>query len=132
MTDGEIRDRIIDKVKWCKLVIAKRHPTISIPPIKVSVKYFSKEYTGYAALAYYDTNELHFSLIYARNYTDRFIAQTVPHEVCHLLAYWIYKDAGRGHGMYWRKLMFETFGLFPHVTHIYGAEHIFEFKPDDK
>ena len=59
---------------------------------------------------------------FMNHFTEQFIKQTVPHEVCHVLAIYRHGKVGRGHGMYWRKYMKEVFRLFPYVENVYGVE----------
>lgn len=87
-----------------------------------------------AGQAIVNTNTLRFNLILAElNQTD-FLAQTVPHEVAHLIAWAVYRDGGHGPG--WKSIMsalslpakrchsYDTSHARPNLYHCACSEHV--------
>lgn len=52
---------------------------------------------------------------------DAFVAQTVPHEAAHLVAFRLYGTAIKPHGIEWRRIML-FFGARPERCHRYAVE----------
>jgi SprT protein len=58
--------------------------------------------------------------LFVRN-REEFLAQTIPHEVAHLLAWRAFKDNGHGYG--WKRVMV-NFGLEPRRCHNYDTSEV--------
>lgn len=126
---GILRDKALDKIQVCQNIVMAKH-NILLQPIEVTFKYEGNNGTAAMAAHYPDGKQiLLLNLYYLENYTDDFIKQTIPHEMCHLLCYKKYKESSMhpfGHGFYWKKEMRETFKLMPYINNIYGVEHIWK------
>lgn len=72
-----------------------------------------------AGVAYLQRNLLRFNAQLYRENHEHFLAQTVPHEVAHLLAQALYGDRIRPHGREWQALMTGLFGLPAQRCHDY-------------
>jgi SprT protein len=69
-----------------------------------------------AGCARLQKNELRFNPILLDDNVDAFLEEVVPHEVCHLLAYWLFGKV-RPHGKEWQNLMFKLFSLKGQTYH---------------
>ena len=102
---------VIKKVKQC-IEHASTHfdQHFFLPKIRFSQK---GKIAGCARL---QTNELRFNPILLDDNVDVFLEEVVPHEVCHLLAYWLFGKV-RPHGKEWQNLMLELFSLKGRTYH---------------
>lgn len=72
-----------------------------------------------AGMAYIGQNKLRFNhQLYLRNQED-FLRQTVAHEVAHLLAYKLFGNQIRPHGLQWQNIMENVFELPAKRCHSY-------------
>lgn len=62
------------------------------------------------------SNEIRINPILLADNQDDFLAEVVPHEVCHLLAHQLYGRV-KPHGKEWQALMKKLFALDPHTYH---------------
>lgn len=69
-----------------------------------------------AGQANFRRNLIRFNRALAERYPDEFVAQTVPHELAHLVAFHKFGPRIRPHGREWREVM-ELFGAEPRRTH---------------
>ncbi len=106
-----LKHRIEQKVYEC-INIANRHSTLNPLPVpKITF-----ELDGRAAgQANWKLWEVRFNLKYAALNGDKFINQTVPHEIAHLADHRFY--GGWGHGKTWKLVMRRVFGLEPERCH---------------
>jgi SprT protein len=63
-----------------------------------------------AGCARLQSNELRFNPVLLSDNLPTFLAQVVPHEICHLLAFWLYGKV-KPHGREWKTLMSDLFNL---------------------
>jgi SprT protein len=68
------------------------------------------------------TRELRFNPTLLQRYGARFIAEVVPHECAHLVAFEVYGPGIRPHGQEWQTIMREVFGRVPRVRHSFEVE----------
>lgn len=68
------------------------------------------------------TKELRFNQQLLEHYGERFIRETVGHEVCHFVVFELYGKKARPHGNEWQYLMKQVLGQNPTVTHSYDVE----------
>ncbi len=66
--------------------------------------------------------EFRFNYKMLSEHSERFLAEVVPHEVAHLVAYSDYGTGIRPHGLEWKQIMREVYGLEPNVTHDFPVE----------
>jgi len=64
---------------------------------------------------------IRYNLVLLRENTDAFLAETVPHEVAHLIAFARYGSRIRPHGSEWRAVM-EYLGAEPRRCHRYDVD----------
>jgi SprT protein len=75
-------------------------------------------------------NKLRFNLSLAEHpeNKERFLRQTVPHEVAHLAQDVLFPSTARGwtkpHGREWQRIMVQAMGLPPERCHSYNTENI--------
>lgn len=86
-----------------------------------------------AGLAVSSTNTIYLNQKYLNSHLDSMLNNTLPHELCHILAYRLHGEMAtpRGrygntisHGRLWSKEMKEVFGLYPWPFHVMGQENI--------
>lgn len=70
-----------------------------------------------AGIAELQKNRLRFNAVLLQENEQAFLAEVVPHEVAHLLAWKLFGRAIRPHGVEWRQIMQQVFGLVPSRTH---------------
>ncbi len=118
MNNTEILSLVCDKVADT-LEILRRKTQINIPSPKVSIKRIGVP-AGYAL----GDMEIVINPDYFEKYGNDMINTTVPHEVCHIAAHYIYIRLHRvkikGHGREWANLM-RMVGLPPIVCHNYDT-----------
>jgi len=78
---------------------------------------------GQARIAPGRTSELRYNVDLLLAHPAEFLAQTVPHEVAHLVAYQVFGRAIRPHGREWRSVM-ELFGVPARRCHDYPMEDL--------
>ena len=121
MDRREILKAIEAKTREC-VSLAEAHygRTFEVGPVELSTRM-----TTAAGKVNRCTMGTRYSLpIIQRNPLDAFLAQTVPHEVAHVVCLQVYPDA-RGHGREWQRIMRVVMGRPAARCHRYtsGAEH---------
>lgn len=101
---------------WAKLRAKFPQLPETVPTIKLNNRL--KTTAGYA---YYETNHVDLSVELFWQYTQRFCCDTIPHELAHLAAYYLFKDAGHGKG--WKHVIavagIETTRCHDMINHIH-------------
>lgn len=75
-----------------------------------------------------DSPELRFNPSLLIQQPEAFMAEVVPHEVAHLVAYTLYGPRIKPHGREWQGVMMEVYGLEPQVTHTFEVPDSGRFK----
>lgn len=70
-----------------------------------------------AGVAELQKNRLRFNAVLLAENEQAFLAEVVPHEVAHLLAWTLHGRRVRPHGQEWQHIMRQVFGLEPERTH---------------
>lgn len=70
-----------------------------------------------AGVAELQKNRLRFNLVLLEENHQEFLAQVVPHEVAHLLAWQLHGRSIRPHGKEWQQIMQQVFCVQPDTTH---------------
>lgn len=108
MPTTENKQRITDKVKWCVQKISDHYGVhMSMP----TIRYDLRGRTG--GQAWYTQNVVKFNNGLVNDNIERYISNTVPHEVAHLAVELIYPEAHRRgyrqkrqpHGPRWKEIM---------------------------
>lgn len=73
-----------------------------------------------AGTAYYRTREISCNPAYLHVDANDMIAETIPHEVAHIVANDLFGREGRGHGVNWKMIMQTTFRKNPERCHTMG------------
>ena len=96
---------------WNKLHIIYPGILVTVPRIE-----FSNRLKTTAGLAYAESipQFVRLSTELLWEHTDEMLESTLPHELCHLVAWSVYQ--ARGHGPDWRRVMIRI-GLEPDVYH---------------
>ncbi|GDY28200.1 protein SprT [Agarivorans sp. Toyoura001] len=66
---------------------------------------------------------LRFNAHFYQQQPEHFLAQTVPHEVAHIICHAVYGRV-KPHGKEWQAIMLNVFNCPPHTTHNYSLESI--------
>lgn len=67
-------------------------------------------------------SEIRFNAVMLEKYGDRFIAETVGHEVAHFIVFELYGRSVRPHGKEWQAVMMDVLQQNPEVTHQYETK----------
>lgn len=83
------------RIWWARLL--KLWPSIgaTVPIVKLNNRLKST-----AGRAFFSEGYIDLSTELFWEYTDRFVKDTIPHELAHLVAYRVYQDEGHGKGWY--------------------------------
>ena len=92
--------------------LAEQQLNKSFPRPEVNFKLRGKS----AGTAHLQLNKLRFNATLLEENPTEFIAQVVPHEICHLLAFQLYGRV-KPHGKEWQSLMIRLYQLQPSTTH---------------
>ncbi|QYJ88119.1 SprT family zinc-dependent metalloprotease [Shewanella mesophila] len=92
--------------------LAEQQLNRSFPRPEVNFKLRGKS----AGTAHLQLNKLRFNATLLEENAAEFVAQVVPHEICHLLAYQLYGRV-KPHGKEWQSLMIKLYQLRPSTTH---------------
>lgn len=68
-----------------------------------------------------ESPELRFNPTLMTQEPKAFLAEVVPHEVAHLVAYTVYGQRIKPHGLEWQSVMRDVYGLEPRVTHTFDV-----------
>ncbi len=74
-----------------------------------------------AGVAELQANRLRFNQVLLDENYHVFLAEVVPHEVAHLLAWQLYGRGIRPHGKEWQGIMRQVFNLTPATTHCFDV-----------
>lgn len=74
-----------------------------------------------AATAHIGQNAIRFNRLLLEQNTEDFLANTVPHEISHLIAYRLHGQRIAPHGAEWAAIMRRVFGLEPRRCHPYAV-----------
>ncbi|WP_114418694.1 SprT family zinc-dependent metalloprotease [Marinospirillum perlucidum] len=85
----------------------------SFPRPEVSLKLRGKS----AGVAELGRNRLRFNQVLLEENAEAFLAEVVPHEVAHLLAWQLHGRKIRPHGREWQQIMHQVFGVEPRTRH---------------
>lgn len=96
---------------WWRILVAKYNVCRIVPAVKIN-----KRLKTTAGRAWIDANPQYIDLSYEllQQYPDYFSQDTIPHELCHLIAFTVYEDSG--HGPAWKNVM-RSIGLEPTRCH---------------
>ncbi|NLW05030.1 MAG: SprT family zinc-dependent metalloprotease [Pseudomonadaceae bacterium] len=75
-----------------------------------------------AGIAELQNNRLRFNAVLLQENEVAFLAEVVPHEIAHLLAWKIYGRNIRPHGNEWQQIMQQVFELSPSRTHRFDVQ----------
>lgn len=108
-------------LRWVKFAC----DTCEVPELfeDINVRY-SKKMTATVGIAYIYENEIALSIPFMEHpkYTKKDCIDTVIHETCHIIAYYLYGEEEEGHGELWQDLMRKC-GHEPETCYI-GDAHI--------
>ncbi len=106
-----MQQQVIAQVQACLLIAANQlNKNFAMPTITFNQR------GKIAATARLQTNEIRFNPVLLADNLSEFLAEVVPHEVCHLLAYQLYGRV-KPHGKEWQQLMRQVFNTQPHTYH---------------
>lgn len=74
-----------------------------------------------AGVAELQKNRLRFNAVLLAENESAFLAEVVPHEVAHLLAWKLHGRGVRPHGHEWQQIMRQVFALEPRRTHLFDT-----------
>lgn len=74
-----------------------------------------------AGIAELQTNRLRFNPILLQENQAAFLAEVVPHEVAHLLAWQLHGRKIKPHGREWQQIMQQVFAVSPSTTHTFDT-----------
>lgn len=74
-----------------------------------------------AGVAELQKNRLRFNPVLLEENQSAFLAEVVPHEVAHLLAWQLHGRGIRPHGREWQAIMSQVFALQPRTTHSFDV-----------
>ena len=112
MDTKTLSDIAVREVQACWLRFCDIYPQLrrdNVPAISLNNRFKTT-----AGMAYYDSHSIKLSTELFREHTDHFIADTIPHEVAHLVDYIVFKEWG--HGPSWKQVM-RAYGLEPARCH---------------
>ena len=75
-----------------------------------------------AGIAELQSNRLRFNAVLLQENEQAFLAEVVPHEVAHLLAWKLHGRGIRPHGTEWQQIMQQVFLLSPSRTHSFDVK----------
>ena len=100
-------------VRLCWNKAIKKYPNMFGKPVpKISL---NNRFKTTAGMAYYDTNEIKLSTELFAEHTEHFVADTIPHEVAHIVDWIVFGEWG--HGPTWKRVMRECYNLEPARLH---------------
>ncbi|WP_434086590.1 SprT family zinc-dependent metalloprotease [Shewanella acanthi] len=76
-----------------------------------------------AGTAHLQQNRLRFNPVLLKENSEAFLAEVVPHEICHLLCFTLYGKT-KPHGREWQSLMRRVFKVNPKTTHSFNTETV--------
>lgn len=115
MTKLELQNRVSARIDDL-IVIAERELRIVVerPNITYRIRGSSAGYAEYA------TRTIDLNMIYLRDNADAYIANSVPHELAHLIVQDIHGNVPFQHGREWQALM-QMFDAKVEITHRYDT-----------
>ncbi|KXO13969.1 Protein sprT [Moritella sp. JT01] len=117
-TSETLENLVLGKIATCYQQ-AEQHLNRTFPRPQIHFNQRGKA----AGSARLQINELRFNPILLQENQQHFIANTVPHEVAHLLVYQIYGRT-KPHGEEWRQVMNQIFDLAAKTTHQYDVSRV--------
>lgn len=124
LLSDDLRKKVNIKTKEL-LKIAEKHykRKFEMPDIRYDIKNWD------GGRAYINKNLIRYNLILLVENEEHFIANTVPHEVAHIINRQVNKpDVGKKrlmpHGKEWKDIMHEVFKVTPSVKHEYDCSSI--------
>ena len=84
---------------------------LSLPTIKMNQRGRS------AGTAYLQKHEVRFNIYMYHQSPEEFVNNVVPHEVAHLVVFYLYGINARPHGKEWQNIMINLYGVEPARTH---------------
>lgn len=100
---------------WEKAFKRFGHKIEKMPEIKMNSRL-----TATAGRAWLKSDFIDLSCYLMEKYPDYFENDTIPHELCHFIAYRVFGD--KGHGPQWKFVMMEL-GLIPNRLHSMQTKH---------
>lgn len=76
-----------------------------------------------AGTAHLQQNRLRFNAVLLRENSEAFLAEVVPHEICHLLCFQLFGKT-KPHGKEWQSLMLTVFKVKPSTTHSFNTTSV--------
>jgi SprT protein len=117
MTQNELQAKIEEEAKlWYAL--AQDHYKVEMPELKIDFSLRGKV----AGQAWTNDFKLRFNMHLAMGNQEHFLKTTVPHEVAHIVADYVYKRRCN-HGVYWQSVM-NTFNVPASRCHSYDTTGI--------
>lgn len=108
-------------LRWVKFACEK----CDVPELFNDIKIrYSKKMTATVGIAYIYNNEIALSIPFMEHpkYTKDECIDTIVHETCHIIAYYLYGEKEVGHGELWKELM-NRCGFEPETCY-HGKAHI--------
>lgn len=110
----ELHDKVTNKINECTVKILGKENSLVIP-----VTYRTDMHVV-AGTAWLGEKRIEFNTQLLLSNEEDFFAQTIPHEVAHILQIILYPHAKQSHGPEWRRIMIRL-GCHPHRTHNYDV-----------
>ncbi|BDY03398.1 SprT family zinc-dependent metalloprotease [Ferrimonas sp. YFM] len=114
----ELPQALAQRVEACYLT-AERRLGQTFPRPQISLKLRGQS----AGAAHLQENRLRFNPVLLAENPDAFLAEVVPHEVAHLLA-WQLHGRVRPHGPEWQVLMSRVFDCAPRARHSFDISSV--------
>lgn len=114
--DDSLFQQVQDKVTEC-LTLAARHTGREFDPPQVRFNQRGR----IAGSAWLERWELRFNPVLLADNAEAFLAEIVPHEVAHLVAFALHGKV-KPHGREWQSIMTNVFGLEPRTRHKLNTE----------
>ncbi|MFP2770817.1 SprT family zinc-dependent metalloprotease [Oceanisphaera sp. KMM 10153] len=109
--DELLFQRVHDRVTEC-LALAARHTDRNFEPARVCFNQRGR----IAGSAWLERWELRFNPVLLADNEAEFMAEIIPHEVAHLVAFACFGKV-KPHGREWQSIMLSVFGLQPRTRH---------------
>lgn len=114
---SELGLKLRAKVLSCYLLAEQYYlKSFPRPELLINLRGFS------AGVAELQKNRLRFNAVLLQENQAAFLAEVVPHEVAHLLAWQLYGRNIRPHGIEWQQIMQQVFQQTPYRTHSFDVK----------
>jgi len=99
---NDIVKRVEDKILDTLLLLQKRYPNANLEIPKWQWTKMGRT----AGRAHYGLGLVELNPDFITNHLEELINQTLPHEIAHLASFKIYGILGKGHGRFWKSVMY--------------------------